>query len=452
MKIIQSFWAGNIEKATKDSYGWLHPKYNWMSWILSANQLNKFYDVELYTDKLGYEILIQKLQLPYSKVHVVLDDLNTYHPDLWALAKIKAYSLQQEPFLHVDGDVFIWDQFPEEFSNAELIAQNLEITTEYYENMWEEISPNLEFTPSEMQDYANGSSKLACNMGIVGGSNINFFKEYTHTSFEFVDRNKNIWDNINCVNFNIFFEQVLFHEFTRQNKNSLSFQFQEVFRDNEYHGLADFNAVPFQKNYLHLIGFYKRNPLTCNQLENYVLKYYPEYYQGLENIDPDYLNSLKSTLPDYSFSTEENTAIIAQFESNLTTNSKVDKNYLFQRDLFSLEQPMKYYFLRMESHNFNLKHLQGWKINSQNEDSENQEIELLEFDESKAFHPVDDLDLMILQLTQNSISHNDLLHQMINALDEEAISMKDQFVQLIHHRITYFLTHKILAILPANLS
>ena len=39
MKIIQSFWTGNKNSLT-DSYGWLLPIFNYLSWIISCNQLH----------------------------------------------------------------------------------------------------------------------------------------------------------------------------------------------------------------------------------------------------------------------------------------------------------------------------------------------------------------------------------------------------------------------------
>ena len=85
MKIIQSFWTG--KHSVVYSFGWLSNKYHYLSWILSCNQLRKYYDeVELFTDSLGYSILIEKLKLPYTKVHIVLDELNIYDDNLWALA------------------------------------------------------------------------------------------------------------------------------------------------------------------------------------------------------------------------------------------------------------------------------------------------------------------------------------------------------------------------------
>jgi hypothetical protein len=91
MKIIQSFWGGKY-KSIEDSYGWWDHRFHWLGWMLSCNQLLRFYDrVELYTDEFGYDILIRKLKLPYTNVHIVLDELNVLPNDLWAMAKIKTY-------------------------------------------------------------------------------------------------------------------------------------------------------------------------------------------------------------------------------------------------------------------------------------------------------------------------------------------------------------------------
>ena len=277
MKIIQSFWSGN-QQDINNNYGWYNARFNWISWILSSNQLVKYHkDVELYTDAFGYEILIKKLQLPYTKVHVVLDELNHYHKDLWAIAKIKTFQLQTEPFLHVDGDVFVWESLTVKFLDSQLITQNLEITTDYYGSMWNEIVPNLTFLPKEMDNYNNKKSNLACNMGIIGGNDINFFKEYIKKSFEFVDKNNSSWSNINSFNFNVFFEQVLFHEMAKEENKKIDFLFDEVSEDNAYVGFGDFHKVP-NKKYLHLLGVYKRNASMCKAMEVYTMKYYPESY------------------------------------------------------------------------------------------------------------------------------------------------------------------------------
>ena len=105
----------------------------------------------MVTDSQGYDVLINKLHLPYTDVIVSLDCLNHYNPNLWALAKIKAYQSIKEPFIHVDGDVFIWTKIDESLRDHELIVQNEETTTDYYGKMWRDIRHAISYMPEEMK-------------------------------------------------------------------------------------------------------------------------------------------------------------------------------------------------------------------------------------------------------------------------------------------------------------
>ena len=272
MKIIQSFWTGKINHIRDNSFGWASSKYNLISWILSVNQLRKYYEeVELFTDQLGAEILIDTLKLPYSKVHIVLNELDSYHKDLWAISKIKTYSLQKEPFLHVDGDVFIWNAFPEDLMKANLITQNLERTTAYYRKMWSGIEPNLSYIPEEFNTFNTTKNGFACNMGIVGGVDIEFYTNYAVKAFEFVDKNEDAWDTINNHNFNVFFEQLIYYELAKKQNKKIDYLFEDIPDDNKYVGFGDFDKVPNERTYLHLLGNYKKDKATYKAMEDYVL-------------------------------------------------------------------------------------------------------------------------------------------------------------------------------------
>ena len=72
---------------------------------------------------------------------------------MWALAKIKAYQSIKEPFIHVDGDVFIWTKIDESLRDHELIVQNEETTTDYYGKMWRDIRHAISYMPEEMKRY-----------------------------------------------------------------------------------------------------------------------------------------------------------------------------------------------------------------------------------------------------------------------------------------------------------
>ena len=97
MKIVQSFWTkpflsgGKGMAGTRLNGGWPEKKFNYFSWALSCLQLRKYYDnVQLVTDDLGKELLIEKMQLPYSSVTTDLNQLDKYNANLWALGKICA--------------------------------------------------------------------------------------------------------------------------------------------------------------------------------------------------------------------------------------------------------------------------------------------------------------------------------------------------------------------------
>jgi len=446
MKIIHSFGVGNQNNPITHNYAWLRPEYNWLSWILSTNQAAKFYPIELYTDTLGYEILIEKLQLPYSKVHVVLDELKAYDSALWALPKLKTYELQEEPFLHIDGDVFIWDEFPKELLSQELITQNLEITTDYYGKMWKDIYPHLQFTPPEMEDYINGASNFACNMGIIGGTNLDFFHRYTKKSFEFVDKNKAAWEKINGFNFNIFFEQVLFYECAKKEQRKVSHLFQEISKDNEYVGLASFNQVPNEKTYLHLLGYYKRNFLVCKQLENYVLKHYPEYFERVLALSDEFYQAFKTQLPDLKLDKEHMQNIASNFQPTQKITSDIDIHYLLGRDLTSIGKPQQLKALLSSGENPELIKLKGWNTEATTSDEFAYIMTLQETDALNAVHFLDEIDFYILNELEFPIRYFSLKEEMIAQLDEEALEMKDQFLNMIEERIHYFVTHRILSV------
>ncbi|MET3025095.1 DUF6734 family protein [Flavobacterium sp. UW10123] len=445
MKIIQSFWSQNLEDPLAENYGWLSEAHNWLSWILSANQLAKFYKVELYTDQKGYEILIDKLQLPYHKVHVVLDELNHYHKSLWAMPKIKTYSLQNEPFLHVDGDVFIWKEFSEELLSGDFIAQNLEITTEYYEEMWKDIYPNLSYVPNEMKNYINNSSNYAYNMGIIGGNNYEYFKKYAAVSSAFVDNNRPVWNFINGFNFNIFFEQVLFYNMVNETSEKVNCLFPDTPNDSSYIGFGDFDKVPNQKTYLHLLGTYKKSTRICSNLETYVIKEYPEYFERLRKLFPDYFSSYQM-----SFDKSKNQELKNDFKlkNGLRNNQSISSEYIIGRNFMSLEFPQEFDQLIADNKPFELFKLTEAEIKDFFNEQLNQEVRSVivpELGHRISQLSIDEIDELILQELEYPTLYTDFVLTMENYLEEDIDEEgKVNFIELIQNRTRFFIVEKVL--------
>lgn len=450
MKIIQSFWSGqntNIE----DNRGWLSYEYHWLGWILSCNQLVKFYtDVELYTDNFGYEILIQKLKLPYTKVNVVLNEINKYPKDLWALAKIKTYELQKEPFLHVDGDVFIWDKFPKDFLQADLIAQNLENTTDYYREMWDKIVPHLKFIPEEINNYHTGKTNLGCNMGIIGGRDIAFFQKYTQKSFEFVDKNKDAWADFNLFNFNIFFEQQLFYEMSCNDQIVTNYLFEEVWGDNSYLGFGNFQDIPHKRFYLHLLGDFKRRQSICKNLEAYVLKEYPNYFKNLKEILPKKYNTLKDLIPNYNYTKASSDSIVSNLKGELKLNKlQITPEILFARDLLipslhaeldsKLENNTDFLIFSLDC--FNVEEAINDNIN------ENQNLVVKQWDSSTIRYDFDEIDILMINELQAVQRKNEFISNMQKYIDDDLVEEDvKEFIILLENRLKYFLECKIILI------
>lgn len=440
MKIIQSFWSGN-KNDFNNSYGWLSPKYNWMSWILSCHQLVKYHDhVELYTDSFGYDVLINKLKLPYTKVHVVLDELNNYHPSLWAIGKVKTFQLQTEPFIHVDGDVFVWESLTDKFKNSNLITQNLEITTDYYREKWDAIYPDLTFLPKEMNRFHNYESQLACNMGIIGGVNIKFFQEYCKKSIEFVDRNVSAWENTSLLNFNVFFEQVLFYEFANETNQQIDFLFDDTPEDNSYVGFGDFHSVPF-RTYLHLLGNYKIEPSVSTHMETYVMKYYPNEYSNLNKL----INLNNQNNHEIDFLTPEKVnELIAEFTLNLKNNDfEEGHDFLLKRDLYQEGKVLQLGNLLDNKIDFKIVLLKGVSEKIQIiEDKETKVLATEEMIGEPSIYEMDELDEAILHELANPIDYSDFITAMEDYFEED---VKEECILLVAKRLHFYTISKIIA-------
>lgn len=437
MKIIQSFWTKNDRQIFTNDFRWHSPHYYWLGWILSTNQLRKFYsDVELYTDTLGYEILIEKLNLPFTKVHVVLDDLNSeYLHDFWAIAKIKAYSLQEKPFLHIDGDVFIWEKFNGELEEANLVAQNHEITTDYYRNMWDKLSIELKSFPECLLEYERGRN-FACNMGVFGGNNIDFINRYTNESFNFVKNNLSVANNLKQLDFNIFFEQVLFGQMLLDEHETIKYVIDDKIEDFNYQGLGNFDEVPFSRKYLHVLGDFKRDLNTCKMLESYVLRFYPKYFQRLVANFPNIYK-----IPElYNFTLDDNEEIIKSFNKV----KKQDKNsYLLARDLSSVDI-YKIFYENINKESVVIVRLDyNYIVNI----GDVKGVEVENICSAKTFFSIDFLDEIILDKITPFKEFGELKKEIIEILDDDAKNMKDKIIILILDKIKFYLKHKMISII-----
>jgi hypothetical protein len=286
MNIIQSFWSKPFFKENDDlnarfKGGWLNANFFFYSSLLSCLKFKQHYgEVSMYTDDLGKELLVNKLEIPYSNVHLSLNELDKYPAELWALGKLLSYSLQDKPFLHADTDVFIWEKFHDDFINTDLFAQNIELNFPKYNEVLEVIIQKFDaISENYFPIYANTKDIYAYNAGIIGGNNMVFFKTLKNKVFEIIDANLDKLHLIDVGIFNMVYEQMLGFEIANESK--LEIKFLRSNMNQAFTNVMKFHVVPIKETYIHTVGYAKKSLEMCEQLK-YRLKYeFPVEYEKL---------------------------------------------------------------------------------------------------------------------------------------------------------------------------
>ncbi|HTH82122.1 MAG TPA: DUF6734 family protein [Mucilaginibacter sp.] len=282
VRIIQTLYLKKDENPVLNACGFLSAEFNWMSWALSCLQLHNIYGkVELYTNNAGKEVLIDQLKLPYTKVHVVLNEID-FPELLWAYPKLYTYSLQQTPFIHVDGDVFIWEKLIEPDHKKHLVVQNIENADYYYRAVITDLlAKNFLFPKIIQKEIDNSSPFLSVNAGIIGGADLAFFKEYTSLAFQFINNNIEKINAIDQIKFNMIFEQYFFYCLAQQKGIEIKCQIPEMVTDITYKELLNFFEVPYQTKYIHMAGSYKNSNEACVLLAKRLRQSYPDFYYNI---------------------------------------------------------------------------------------------------------------------------------------------------------------------------
>ncbi|MAN87621.1 MAG: hypothetical protein CL555_12540 [Algoriphagus sp.] len=294
MKIVHTFWIDEGKDPLKDSFGWCSAPYHLMSWAISCLQLHQFYeDLELITDRKGKELLIDQLKLPYKKVRIELDDLDIVKiPGLWVMKKIYSYTLHEEPFLNVDGDVYVYSPFPDEILSSQLIAQNIEQDFDYYKELVGRVDDTFPFVPKPIKDQIEKGMEIqASNAGILGGKNYAFFKDYFQVVEQFIAANQKQIKSLNpsqMVNFNAVVEQYIFHCLSTDQSIEVKYLLDTVYDPSFFESFANFHHLPNDISFMHALGDYKKNGWVCDQLAHRLRLDYPKYFARVLDLFENY--------------------------------------------------------------------------------------------------------------------------------------------------------------------
>lgn len=167
MKAIYSLSVGNNATRNNEFCGYRCKEELLDALLLSSSISAKHFDkVELYCDTEAANLIKEDgRNFPFSII-ICLDSLAWVSNDLWAYSKVFVYSLQTEPFLHIDIDAILWNGLPNELKNKKFIFQQKEPLSMFgfYNEIYSEAKA-LNLLPNEINfkpDYALNTAVFAC--------------------------------------------------------------------------------------------------------------------------------------------------------------------------------------------------------------------------------------------------------------------------------------------------
>jgi hypothetical protein len=242
-----------------------------------------FETIALHTDDAGAALLVRRLGLQFDEVVISLNGLDAADPDWWMQGKLLTYSQQQEPFVHIDSDVYLFKPLPARLTSAPLLAQNPEHVgpaDPYYDVEACEVAIRARgdgHIPAEWSWYRTfvPEQRAACT-GIFGGNRLDFIRDYAETVLRILrsPANRRAFDAPGLKSRLVpFFEQYILAACARYHKVEIEYLFNSF-----GHALS----AAADSGFTHLMADAKRDARLAARLEQRVARDWPEAYDRLE--------------------------------------------------------------------------------------------------------------------------------------------------------------------------
>lgn len=290
MRAVFSFWSKPFT-AYKGRI-WASPLHHLLSWGLSVRLARQHFDqVVLITDKPGKALLVDRLGLTFSDVSEDLQQFHGVDPGWWAFGKLAAYSMQTEPFCHIDNDVFLWKPLPAALLGSPVFTQCPEFfhTAQewagpaYIEEAFQAHTLDL---PVEWTWARSLHAERFCedNCGIVGGTDTEFLRYFSGLAMDLITNPQNLpaWDLFaEKEGFNMIVEQFLLNACVRYHRAQPQSPFSRV---NMAYLFPSFEQAyeedrAARAGFTHLLGDAKSHPEIMKRLEERMRWESPNFYR-----------------------------------------------------------------------------------------------------------------------------------------------------------------------------
>jgi hypothetical protein len=261
---------------------------NFYSYLLSTILIKKLgYKIELFCDKKTSELYSM---IPYDKINIVDFSSDGISSKFWIWGKIKTHSLMNEPYVHIDGDVFLFrDIIKDNIINGKysVVVQSLENKKIIGEGFNSAYLTSI--NPFKKNAYGINWDKYgfeAYNCGVIGFSDLKIRDIYYNKVKEILfDLSNNEEFNANRKKYSGMFlisEQSLLLYLLKEN-NIKPFEilpYDEIIKRNyNWHSIA--NDI----GYSHMWAYSKYRPDVIEKIKFKIYKYFPEYIKIIEKFD-----------------------------------------------------------------------------------------------------------------------------------------------------------------------
>lgn len=292
MKFIQTYFNNLSHSEIANAQTKFHsPEIHWLSVAYSCLLIKKNHPnipLHLYGNDSVIDLLINKFRLPYDKFFI-LENIPQDREKYYCWPKIEVYKLQEEPFIHIDNDIFIWEPLPDTILCANLVAQHKENDSKFYIRILNHLRNSNVILPNVIEKYLTEDYVISYNAGLIGGNNVSFFKEYTKEIDAFLDQNRIALETISQMFLlNVVFEQWMYYALTTKTNQNVQTYYKDTVVDFLLTGTREPYLAIEGKNakYLHLMD-YKRQ-YSCNRLVvRNMLEEFPEYFNRILTICKD---------------------------------------------------------------------------------------------------------------------------------------------------------------------
>jgi len=297
MKYIHSLWSTpSIDKNFDNKYDEKYLIKNFYSYFLSALLIKKLgYEIELYCDKNAYDIYSL---IPYDKIHIIDFDDDGISSKFWIWGKIKTHALMTEPYVHIDGDVFLFrDIIGDNLINGKFSAVVQSVENEKtIGNLFFDLYVNC-INPFKNFDHGIDWEKYGCyayNCGVVGFNDMKLKNDYTNKVkeilFDISNSNEFQYNRRKYEGMFLLAEQSLLYYVLKENNI-------EPFEIIPYSSIIEhgfdrehwYSTLPSKIGYSHLLGYSKYRSDIIEKIKFKIQKFFPEHSQIISAFENKYL-------------------------------------------------------------------------------------------------------------------------------------------------------------------